>query len=73
MRTKCTVQSVVTFNDLGLVLQVDRGDGWAMLAHQATGQSLGVFLRDSAGLSWMVKENADNPPTEVWAVVATMI
>jgi hypothetical protein len=54
MRTKCKVQSVVTFDDLGLVLQVDRGDGWAMLAHQLTGQSLGVFLRDSAGLSWMV-------------------
>ena len=73
MRTKCAVHSVITFDDLGLVLQVDRRDRWAMLVHLASGDSLGIYIRDGKGLHWDSNGNDCQPPQAVWATIATMI
>jgi hypothetical protein len=73
MRTKCSIQSVVTFEELGLVLQVSRRDRWAMVAHLASGESLGIFIRYAGKLTWEPKEDFGNLPTEVWTTIATMI
>jgi hypothetical protein len=77
MRTKCSVQSTVTFEDYGLVLQVYRADCWAMLSDIASGKSVGVYFRDDSGhLKWEPKEIGSltvSPPLGVWSTVATMI
>jgi hypothetical protein len=76
MRTKCSVQSVITFDNLGLTLQVDRGNGWGMLVHLASGGCLGIYIRDNGKVHWepnLSNTAPVNPPTEVWSIVSTMI
>jgi hypothetical protein len=76
MRTNCSVQSSVTFDDLGLILQVYRADSWAVVSHCASGDSLGIYFRERGHLKWEPKEvnsATTSPPLPIWSTVATMI